>query len=440
MYRFAEKSLGIWSWQNNPVPLIIRGARQVGKTYTVIEFAKSRFKHLLKVNFEIDTSYKIFFQKNYDVKSFLEALAFKTGIEPVAGETLIFLDEIQQCPEAINALRYFYEQYPGLHVIAAGSLLDFALDQKDIRVPVGRVEYLHMYPMSFKEFLLAQKKEQYVSYIENISLHEKPNPVIHEQLLLEIKKYFLIGGMPEAVSKYISGDFTYIDVSKVHQKLLQGYIQDFARYPKHSYHDDVEAVFNFVPENLGKKFMYSRVYPEAKTRNIKIAVDLLLKAALLTKVQATSAHLPLAAGASSKIFKALFLDIGLVSARLGYDINFLANQDVFSTANGGLAEQYVGQELLASESSYKPSELFYWQRENPSSSAEIDYLRAIGTRVLPIEVKFGSATHLKSLRIFMEEYAVPLGLRVSQAELSSQEDLLSLPFYLVSEVERLSQL
>ncbi len=367
----------------------------------------------------------------------MQAVAFNTGIEATAGETLIFLDEIQQCPEAINGLRYFYEQYPGLHIIAAGSLLDFVLDNKEARVPVGRVEYFQMQPMSFKEFLLAQHKKQYIDYIESITLSDKSNPVIHQQLLDEVKKYFLVGGLPEAVQSFTREEYGYASARQAQQRLIQAYLLDFGRYAKYTYHDDIEAVFNYIPANLSKKFVYSHVYPEAKNRNIRIALDLLVKAGLVNLVRASSPQLPLAAGASVKNFKTIFLDIGLVSTKLGYDMNFIYAEDIFATANGGLAEQFVGQELIASEAPYATKELFYWHKDSPSSSAEIDYLKASAGAVVPIEVKFGSTGRLKSLRIFMERYKTRVGLRISQNELSQHGDLLSLPFYLVSELERL---
>lgn len=439
MERDILKDLKAWKGEKLPLVVIFRGARQIGKTYSIEDFAKSNFKNWCKINFEKEPEYRKLFNNQTKIADILETISIQKNIDIVAGETLIFLDEIQECPAAIQALRYFYEDVPGLHVIAAGSLLEFALDTKEFKFPVGRVSFLYMYPMSFYEFLMACGKERLIQYLQKLSLKTITDDVMHQTLLSELRKYFLVGGMPYAVKHYIKHmeeiDGGLKEAFKVHDAIVQAYKSDFGKYAKTSQHDDLEAVMNYIPQIIGHKFKYSKVYPEASSQKIKSAFDLLNKAGVIHKISKTSPSIPLGAGVSTKHFKAIMLDIGLLLSL--YDSEDLLVGDFWDNISGSLAEQFVGQELITLRAKHKKAQLYYWERDSHQSSAEIDYLVNYHGQVIPIEVKAGISGKLKSLRLFMGTYKCPLGIRISSRKLEKEGDLLSVPLYAIAEVKRL---
>lgn len=436
MYRFVEEDLKLWKKKKKPLPILLRGARQVGKSFTVREFAKNNFDNFCEINFERDEKAKLYFE-NLDVKNIILKLSSFTNIKISKGKTLLFLDEIQQCPKAILALRYFYEDMPGLHVIGASSLVDFALKSGEYAVPVGRVQYFFMAPMSFSEFLLAANKKVYLDYINNLSFEQKDDSVMHERLLEEFRMYMLLGGMPAVLEDY----FTNQDLLEAfirQSSILLSYKDDFSKYSKHHQYKYLQSVLLKTPRLIGSKLKYSQIDSDYKSADIKEALILLSRANLIHLVPRTSgAGLPLGAEASDKHFKAIFLDIGLIQKLLGLNNEIINASDFHSIATGALTEQFVGQELLSYINPYDEKKLYFWEREDKSNAAEIDYLHVCDGKIYPIEVKAAKAGRLKSLRIFMETFKSPFGLRISQRELSFEDGILSVPLYAVSNLDRL---
>lgn len=442
MYRYAELSLKQWQAKPEPLPLILRGARQVGKTFLIENFAKKNFSNWTKINFETETEYRDLFA-HASIREILETISIQKNIDIKVGKTLLFLDEIQECPKAIQSLRYFYEEVPGLHVAAAGSLLEFVLNSDQFKFPVGRVEFLYLYPMSFYEFLLAQDKEKLVRYIKEISILKPIDEVMHTTLLAELKKFFLIGGMPSAIKQLIKNskdlDGGMREVFAVHDRILEAYRLDFGKYAKASRHNDLKAVLEYIPQVLGQKFKYSKVYPEAKSYAIKSAFELLIQAGIIHKIARTTASIPLAAGVSTQNLKAILLDVGLLMSLYDLDYEDLFGDKFWDKILGGITEQFVGQELIANKANNKVARLYFWERESHQSRAEVDYLLNIDGQAIPLEVKSGVSGKLKSLRLYMQENMSPVGLRVSARRLEQEANLLSIPLYAVAESKRLAK-
>jgi predicted AAA+ superfamily ATPase len=443
MERFIEQSLKCWANKDKPKPLILRGARQVGKTYLVDNFGQTFFKNYIKINCEYDLEYLELFEK-LKIKQILESISIKHNLDIEAGKTLIFVDEIQECPKAIQCLRYFYEEFPGLHIIAAGSLLEFVINSSDFKFPVGRVSFLYLSPMSFYEFLKARHEEALLEYLSKINLETEFNKVIHQKLLDELRYYFLVGGMPEAVKNFIEHEKKDIDggikeAFNTHNQILQTYKSDFGKYAKNSKISDLDAVLSFVPQVLGHKFKYSKVYPEARSDKIREAFYLLNQAGLIKKISRTNGEMPLGAGVQEKHFKAILLDLGLAISIYDLKQTNIFSANFLEKIKGGLAEQYVGQELLALRDPEKEPRLYFWERESKQSSAEVDYIMNINDQVLAIEVKSGALGKLKSLQIFMEKFDSPLGVRLSTSfiDYDKQRKILSVPLYAIAELERL---
>lgn len=443
MDRNLEESLVKWREKKNSKPLILRGARQVGKTYLIDEFGKKYFKNYVKINCEYDLEYLNFFE-NFQIKKLLEALSVTKNVDIKQGETLIFIDEIQDCPKALQALRYFYEEYPGLHIIAAGSLLEFILNSTNFKFPVGRVSFMYLHPMSFDEFLQARDKKTLINYLSELNLKSEFNQVIHDTLLEELRLYYLVGGMPEAVKKFIEHENQDIDgglkeAFSVHREILQAYKSDFGKYAKKSRINDLDSVLNYVPQVLGHKFKYSKVYPEARSENIRESFFLLNQAGLIKRIIKTQGGLPLGVQINEKHFKAILLDLGLATSILDLKSTELFGKRFWDRIKGGISEQYVGQELLCVRDPAEEPKLYFWERDSHQSSAELDYIVNHKNQIIPIEVKSSANGKLKSLKIFMEKHSLSLGIKISEAELDYDPDskILSLPLYAVQEIERI---
>ncbi len=427
-----------WMQEKQPHPLLLRGARQIGKSYAVKTFALQHFgeANFIELNFERTPNLKRCFE-DLNPQTVVEKIYASTGKRISTGTTLLFLDEIQQCPQAILALRYFYEEMPGLHVIAAGSLLDFVLHSGEISIPVGRVHYIYMKPTSFDEFLQATASKALGDWVSSISLKQECDDFYHELLLKELKKYFHFGGMPEVLEKFLAGA-NLDQILTIQQSILANYRDDFGKYASKAKHKYLEDTLSSIPKQICKKFKYSAVNPDAKSRDIKEALELLMQAGLAHKIKrANATGLPLEAGASDKHFKVILLDIGLVQSILGLDKDMILAEDLHSIASGALAEQFVGQELLSNAEFYRETKLYYWDREDVSDGAEIDYLLAVNGLQIPVEVKSAKRGSLKSLRYFMDKFKSPIGLRISTNKLDFQDKILSVPLYAISQIPRL---
>ncbi len=398
MRRAITDKLTEWATGNFRKPLLIRGARQVGKTYSVNEFAAHHFMdNFHSFNFEKNPDLHAIFEQNLDSKRILSELELFSGKRIDTEHCLIFFDEIQECPKAIMALRYFYEELPGIHLIAAGSLLEFAL--KDISFPVGRLQILHMHPMTFEEFLLATEKNILAERIRDADKRISENAInlINE----EMYNYFLIGGMPESVKAFRETG-SFIEAFKIQSDLIATIRQDFSKYAGHSDKRCLNAVLGSVAKKTGEQIKYAHLAEDFSNPTIKKAFELLEMARLFTRVKAASpSGTPLGAGASDKIFKTIFLDIGLLSNLSGFSADRTVPKNKMASAfNGKLAEQFVGQEIRA----ILNDNIFYWSRSQRGSSAETDYLIEKNGEIIPIEVKSGKSGKVKSLHLLLKEY------------------------------------
>jgi uncharacterized protein len=385
--------------------------------------------------------YAACFTGSLEPKDICASLSVVAGQEIIPGKTPLFLDEIQQCPRAIMALRYFYEKLPALHVIGAGSLLEFALTTETLGMPVGRVQYLFMYPLTFSEFLAAIKQQPALKSISEQALETSYPEAIHQHLLSLLKIYMTVGGMPAVVREYVSSGSLVLS-ARIQSGIAQTYRDDFGKYATKSNLIQVQKVFASVPKMVGRKFKYSAIDDGVPSRQLKSALELLEKAGVAYRVKQTSgAGLPLAAGANDRNFKVIFLDIGLMQNLCGLSGEILASTDLLAVHAGAVAEQFVGQELRAHSDAYSPAELYYWAREARTSNAEVDYLVTAGSKILPLEVKAGKSGTLRSLHQFLLENKAPLGIRVSQSNLHLDGTLLSLPLYaletLASKLQRI---
>jgi len=438
MKRDIEQALSDWKKEKNRRPLLMRGARQVGKSYSIIKFGQNEFENLVEINFEQKPQFKGCFH-DLEPRTIIEALSVLTKSDIIPGKTLLFLDEIQECPAAISALRYFYEQMPELHVIGAGSLMEFVMSQENFRMPVGRVQYLYMKPLSFLEFLDAIGENRSRKIIETLAWDNLPSPPVHQHLLTLVKKYSIVGGMPAVVAEYASR--AELDrCFQIQTLLIQTYRDDFGKYASKVKHRYLEQILYAVPKMVGRKFKYAHVDSNLQSRDLKQAVELLEKAGVIYRVKQTGGGgLPLEANAKENHFKVVFLDIGLMQNICGLSSEMLisADENFIQINDGALAEQFVAQELLAYRDHYLAPSLFYWAREARNSNAEIDYLIPCFSHVLPIEVKAGKTGTLKSMHLFLDKFRSLPGVRISQIYFNDILPIISLPFYAINKLSLL---
>lgn len=438
MKRTLMKSLQVWQAKSMHLPLLLRGARQVGKTYLIEQFGKTFFNNLVSINFEFSPEFKACFStlKPQDILNAIEIVS-KQRITP--GNTLLFLDEIQLCPNAIMALRYFKEQLPELHVIGAGSLLDFALSEANMHMPVGRVQYMYLKPLSFIEYLHATNNHPLIEFITQVSLNNEIPDAIHDSALQCVREYMVLGGMPMVLDGYLKTG-SMVECQEYQTILLRTYGDDFAKYAATARHKYLQQVYNRTPGLVGQQIKYVNISPDMDSRYLKTAIEDLKKAGVIFPVYSTSAvGLPLLTHLNEKKFKLLFLDIGLMKRSTKLDVELLLTDDIMLLNRGAIAEQFVGQELLAYQDPLDEPQLYYWEREEKSSTAEVDYVLNFDATITPIEVKAGKTGSLKSLHLFMKEKNISIGVRISSKKLAMKDKVLSLPFYLISQLQRLLQ-
>lgn len=439
-----------WVNSTDRKPLIIRGARQVGKTWIIRDLAGSQNKRLIELNFEKRPDLVSLFSSN-DPKEILINIAAFTGLEVNPAKTILFLDEIQEAPQLLGKLRWFAEDMHELPVVAAGSLLDFMLAKHEFNMPVGRISYLYLEPLSFEEFLDAARQSGLRDYLKNYNWNINIPNSIHSQLIKLIKEYLVIGGMPAAVSSWISRSAPEA-VEQIHFDLLTTYRDDFAKYHGRLSVDRLEDIMSSIPRQLGYKFVYRNANSEVSTAPLKQALDLLCKARICNRIEATSANgLPLGAEVNEKFSKIIMLDCGLCSTSLGLSLHQLTSISEISMINaGGMAEQLVGQILRTVTPAYIPPSLYYWQRGK--GEAEVDYIIQHEHQAIPLEVKAGTTGALKSLHQFMSEKKKKVAIRVN-SDIPSifpvqvkdsynnliEYRLLSIPFYLLGQLHRLIQ-
>jgi predicted AAA+ superfamily ATPase len=431
MKRFIDHDLAEWSDTDERKPLLLRGARQVGKTFAARQLGKS-FASFVEINCEEMPACRTVFEKDLNPTRIIQELSLLTGKKIIPGKTLLFLDEIQDAPQIITALRYFYEKLPELHVIAAGSLLDFALENTGI--PVGRVESLYVYPLSWLEFLLAQQEDLLYHAILEQDVQTPIGEAIHQKLLHLLGEYLAIGGMPEVVALWIKKRNPFL-CFKTHQSLLSTYRQDFEKYAKKYQIKYVDLLFDQIPRQLGRRFKFSAVPGEYRKRELQPCFNLLIKANMLHPINHTAANgLPLGAESNTEHFKTIFLDIGLAQALLGLDLKewFLTPHQAFAN-QGAIVEAFVGQEMLVYASALQKKQLYYWHKESLNAQAEIDYVLQQKNKIIPIEVKSGTTGQLKSLREFLNSHTdTPYALRFSSHNYSCHGGIHSYPLYAIA--------
>jgi len=428
-------------WKDSPIrmPLLVRGARQTGKSYIIKTFGTQEFDQLITLNFELDPHLITCFDDLHPQK-ILEKITIFTNQTPTLGKTLLFLDEIQESPNAILALRYFKEQMPELHVIGAGSLLEFTLNHADFSMPVGRVAFLYLYPMTYYEFLQALNHDKLVEFLQQIQIGEEIPIAIHNRLIELLKLYLVIGGMPAAIEAYCK-EKNLNHCQQIQAALLNTYKNDFGKYASSANQAHCRKIFEKAPYLVAKQFKYVDVDPNIQSRSLKEALHLLVQAGILHLVYFTQANgLPLNALINEKKFKLLFLDVGLVKYGSLLDAELLLQKDLLLVNSGQISEQFVGQELMAYQIPYESAQLYFWEKSTNLTSAEIDYVMNMGSAIIPIEVKAGKTGRLRSLFSFMEEKKSPLGIRISQDYFSLEGKILSLPLYMVGEVQRLAKM
>lgn len=402
MFRDITKKLNAWKKLDHRKPLVLRGARQVGKTWSVEDFGKRNFSNVVVVDFERNRSVHKVFENDLDPEKIVQDLEIQTGQMIKPGETLLFFDEIQESERAIASLRYFYEEMPELHLIAAGSLLEFAINFHSF--PVGRVTFEWMRPMTFQEFLIASGKQVLAEKIPSVFEDGVISDVLHEKLMEQLKSYFIVGGMPEAVKMFIETG-SYNEVRQIHEDMVISFVQSLAKYNTRTDIESIEQVMRTVSSNVGQQVKYTRLDPDRRVEVIKKSVNILEKALIIHPVRAVDVSgLPLGAHISSKVFKSLFLDIGLMQSICGLDpLQSIDATDLTSVYKGSLAEQFVGQELLAAGGS-ESNKVFYWNRAKKSSTAEVDFVIVRNGEIFPIEVKSGPSGKMKSMHLLLKEY------------------------------------
>ncbi len=428
MFREKINELANWKIKPSRKPLVLDGARQVGKSWLVQKFGESYFTgKVITLNFEKRRDLHIIFKHNFDVNRILLELEFALGIKIDIANDLLFFDEIQACADALGSLRYFYEDKKELHLIAAGSLLDFEFRNQPF--PVGRVDVMSLTPMTFYEFLLARKKDSIANILNGIPtiLPEVVTGILNE----EINNYFVVGGMPECVQSFVNNqDFN--DVQEIQDNLLYAYEQDFKKYKPTVDGDALNDILEKSASLISNQIIYTHLSDRFSSPTIKKGVEVLRTARLLNAVQNVSiAGLPLSP--SGKQFKLFHLDIGLLlrKSKLSFQDIYL-KKNLTAAFNGMLAEQFVAQQMIASQK----EELAYWARTSPGSSAEVDFVIVRDGKIIPIEVKSGRSGSLKSLHYLLEHHPhISQAIIFSNAPFGIQEKLYFIPIYWAGKVQ-----
>jgi hypothetical protein len=410
----------------------------VGKTYAVRRLSR-QFKSFVEVNFERLEGAASLFEKDLAPEKMILSLSLLLKTPIIPGETLLFFDEVQEAPRAILALRYFYEEMPDLHVIAAGSLLEFAIAK--VGVPVGRISMLYMYPLSFVEYLVATGNPLIGKEILSHSIGVPMEDAVHKKILELLGEYLSIGGMPEAVTRWIQTQDPSSALN-VLQQIAATYRQDFEKYARKAQVKYLEQLFQQIPHLVSKEFSYREIHGEYRKRELAPALELLERANIVHTIRYSSGQgIPIGAETDFNIFKVIYLDIGLCQAILGSDISvwFLRPLEGFEN-RGDIAEGFIGQELICYASPDSKAEIHFWKRKEKNSSAEVDYLIQRGDLILPIEVKSGHGSTLRSLHLFLETHPKSTSaIRFSSLNYSCVNTLDSRPLYAAASIAHASQ-
>ena len=433
MKRIAYEGLLKWKSKQNRKPLLIKGARQVGKTWLMKEFGKNEYESVAYINFEKATQLANLFEADFDIPRILRSVQLITGIVPKPGETLIIFDEIQSVKRGLLSLKYFYEDAPEYHIIAAGSLLGLSI-HKDDSFPVGKVDFLELYPLSYEEFIVALGKNSLLD-----ALHRRDwelTKAFKSNYIELLKQYYYIGGMPEVVKSFIQNN-DYNEVREIQNSILESYNNDFSKHSPIEIVPRIKMIWNSIPSQLAKenrKFIYGAVKSGGRAKEFEVAITWLEDAGLIHKVSRVSyASLPLEGFVDIGAFKLFMVDIGLLGAKSGLDAKtIIEGNTIFGQYKGALTEQYVLQQLKCSTG----IEIYYWSSEQ--GIAEIDFLIQTGGKVIPIEVKAQENLKAKSLKSFRDKFHPELSLRTSMSDFRDEETLTNLPLYGISLINSLT--
>ncbi len=434
MKRELFKQLIAWKNKPNRKPLLLQGARQVGKTYLINQFGKNEYKQFVSLNFEREPQLKTLFQGSLSAEQIIENIELYIGTKIDTQNVLIFFDEIQVVPEAITSLKYFQEQKPEYNIIAAGSLLGVSVG-KERSFPVGKVNFMTLYPMSFSEYLLAFEEELLLNKLNTLDKIEPLPKLLHDKLTSYLKKYLFLGGMPEVLQSYKeNGDIRL--AREIQNEILESYKRDFSKYADKSQAIKTSELWNSIPNQLAKenkKFKYSDVRKNARSSLYESTIEWLKNAGLIYTVNNIGTpKLPLSGYADRSKFKIYLLDTGLLVAMLNLSSEIVLGSDLFSEYNGAFIENYVASELTANGE----KELYYWSSK---SDAEVDYILQTDSSIVPLEVKSGSSKNIKSLRSYTEKYNPHIILRTSPRNLIRSEDFVNVPLYLISMINRITK-
>lgn len=429
MKRKIAQELKNWKMQPKRKPLILMGARQVGKTFAIKQFGQNEYLNTVYLNFEDSPRLCKLFEASLDPEPILKALAIEMNAEIVAGKTLIIFDEVQECPHALNSLKYFCENAPDQHIIAAGSLLGVKLAHVK-GFPVGKVQFLVLYPLSFLEFLDALGEVRLKDFVEEITNAEPLPPNLHDKLLTYFKEYLFIGGMPEAVREYVETR-NFNKVREIQRAILNAYSLDFAKHAPKEYLIKINQVWGAVPSQLAKenkKFIYSALREGGRAKEFEGALQWLMEAGLVHRASVVSTpKIPLSAYASLSAFKIFLVDVGLLGAMSNLSAKtLLHDNELFQEFRGAVIENYVAQELIHSQYS-----LFYWTSEG---KAELDFLIEREDVIYPVEVKSGNSSKKKSLKVYGDTHHPKLLIRLSPMNLKKDGEILNCPLYLVEQL------
>jgi len=429
-----------WKTKKARKPLVLRGARQVGKTCAIKLFAQKHFKDLLYINLDKTEDYELFKETN-SLADFEKTadIILKKKIKP--GETLVFIDEIQNAPNLIALLRFFYEEKPDLHIIAAGSLLEVKIEKQGMAMPVGRVEYAYMHPLTFFEFLEAVKESKLLDFLKKITPENSIPPAIHKQALKLFYNYALVGGMPEAVSLYAKNS-SQQDLNSLYSSLLTAYAEDIYKYANSADVKYIRHVMEQAPYFAGERITYEKFGGSGyRSREMSEAFEILEKTMIVRQIPATqSKELPVIAR-KKRAKKILYLDVGFVNFKNNIQSEYVRLHDLNGLYRGKIAEQIVGQNIIAGNA-HTEQPLYYWAKEKPGGSAEVDFCFPRKGNIVGVEVKSGHSARLKSLLSFSENAESNKLMRVYSGALKKEQissgdkkrELLSLPFYLVNKI------
>lgn len=430
MYRYAINNLIEWKNSPNHMPLIIKGARQVGKTWLMKEFGKTQYKKVAYISFDSNPRLDVLFQKDLNVKRLLDGLNIEVGFNITPRDTLIIFDEIQENSLALTSLKYFCENAPDYDIVAAGSLLGVA-HHKGTGFPVGKVEYLNLYPLSFKEFLLAMNENQILEIIDKNDFEMQK--VFKERIIDLLRRYCYVGGMPKAVLSF-SQEQDYNLVRKIQRNILSDYEGDFSKHIPPEQVERTRLLWNAIPSQLvkeNKKCVYGKIKQGARAKDFEIALNWLIDSGLVHKVsRVTEPNMPLKAYEDVSAYKLFLLDVGLLGAMNDLDSrSLLENDKLFNDYNGSITEQYVLQEFKT----IGELPVFYWA----SNRAELDFLIQYQNNIIPVEAKATINLQAKSLKSFRQKYEPKISIRTSLADFEENAGLFNIPLYDIENVKEI---